>query len=194
MDQFPGEYVEFLSTDSADDEIRSMLYPVEYLNSLNPGSLPHCLKLKVGSPIMLFRNISPKIGVFNSTRLICRPFKAHIIEAEEIATGPNKEATFLIPRIDVFSNEAQTTIHFRRGQFPVRPAFAMTINKVQGQTLDFLGLFLNSPIFSHGQLHVAFLRIKQPSSIKILLDRKTSTIKNYIGSYTDNIVFDEVFK
>ncbi|KAI8647844.1 hypothetical protein BD408DRAFT_334310, partial [Parasitella parasitica] len=67
--------------------------------------------------------------------------------------------------------------------FPVRPAFAMTINKsqefrVQGQTLDFLGLFLTSPVFSHDQLYIAFSRIKQPSSTKTLLDRNMSTIKN----------------
>ncbi|KAI8646410.1 hypothetical protein BD408DRAFT_410177, partial [Parasitella parasitica] len=48
--------------------------------------------------------------------------------------------------------------------------------------------------FSHDQLYVAFSRIKQLSSIKILLPRNTSTTKNYAGSYTDNIVFHEVFK
>ncbi|KAI8643340.1 hypothetical protein BD408DRAFT_415075 [Parasitella parasitica] len=47
--------------------------------------------------------------------------------------------------------------------------------------------------FSHGQLYVAFSRIEQLSSIKILLHRNTSTTKNYTGSYTDNIVFHEVF-
>ena len=194
MDQFPGEFVEYLSADKVEDVSLSMLYPTEFLNSLNPGSLPpHCLKLKVGSPIMMLRNLSPKDGVCNGTRMICRSFKSHIIEAE-IATGPNKEATFLIPRIDVISNEVQTTIPFKRRQFPIRPAFAMTINKAQGQTLDSVGLFLTTPVFSHGQLYVAFSRIKQPSSIKILLDRQISTIKNHDGLYTENIVFNEVFK
>ena len=141
----------------------------------------------------MLRNLYPKDGVCNGTRMICRSFKSHIIEAE-IATGPNKGATFLIPRIDVISNEVQTTIPFKRRQFPIRPAFAMTINKAQGQTLDSVGLFLTTPVFSHGQLYVAFSRIKQPSSIKILLDRQISAIKNHDGLYTENIVFNEVFK
>jgi ATP-dependent DNA helicase PIF1 len=38
----------------------------------------------------------------------------------------------------------------RRRQFPVRPAFAMTINKAQGQTLKMVGIFLPKPVFTHG--------------------------------------------
>ncbi|KAI9344490.1 hypothetical protein BD770DRAFT_447189 [Pilaira anomala] len=101
----------------------------------------------------------------------------NVANLAEIATGPNRGTTFLIPRIDVVSNEAQTTIPFKRRQFPVRPAFAMTINKAQGQTLDSLGLLLTSPVFSHEQLYVAFSRVKQPKSIKILLDRNIQLSK-----------------
>jgi hypothetical protein len=42
------------------------------------------------------------------------------------------------------------------------------INKAQGQTKDFLGLSLTTPVFSHGQLHDAFSRIKKSQAIKIL--------------------------
>jgi ATP-dependent DNA helicase PIF1 len=38
----------------------------------------------------------------------------------------------------------------RRRQFPVRPTFAMTINKAQGQTLKMVGIFLPKPVFTHG--------------------------------------------
>jgi ATP-dependent DNA helicase PIF1 len=33
----------------------------------------------------------------------------------------------------------------------VRPAFAMTINKSQGQTFKKIALYLPSPVFAHGQ-------------------------------------------
>ena len=46
----------------------------------------------------------------------------------------------------------------KRRQFPVRLAVAMTINKAQGQTLGRMGLFLPTPVFSHGQLYVALSR------------------------------------
>jgi len=37
-------------------------------------------------------------------------------------------------------------------------AFAMAINKPQSQSLERAGLFLPRPVFSHGQLYVAFSR------------------------------------
>ena len=49
---------------------------------------------------------------------------------------------------DDLSNE-ELPFFWRRRQFPVRPAFAMTINKSQGQTLKSAGIFL--PNFQEGQ-------------------------------------------
>ena len=40
-------------------------------------------------------------------------------------------------------------------QFPIKPAFAMTVNKAQGQILEMMGLYLSKPVFSHGILYVA---------------------------------------
>jgi hypothetical protein len=52
--------------------------------------------------------------------------------------------------------------------FPVRLAFAMTVNKAQGQSLDFVGLYLPKPVFSHGQLYVAYSRARARSGLKVL--------------------------
>nr|GEU61563.1 DNA helicase [Tanacetum cinerariifolium] len=50
-----------------------MLYPMEYLNTINfPSFLPHELQLKVGSPIMLLRNVKLSGGLCNDTRMIVR--------------------------------------------------------------------------------------------------------------------------
>ncbi|DBA01462.1 TPA: hypothetical protein N0F65_005581 [Lagenidium giganteum] len=62
--------------------------------------------------------------------------------------------------------------NFKRRQFPVRPAFAITINKFQGQTLAVVGLYLPQSVFAHGQLYVADSRVSIASRLKILsLDR-----------------------
>jgi ATP-dependent DNA helicase PIF1 len=48
---------------------------------------------------------------------------------------------------------------FKRIQFPICRAFAMTINKSQGQSLSVCGLNLENKCFSHGQLYYAGQKI-----------------------------------
>ena len=47
------------------------------------------------------------------------------------------------------------SLQFKRLQFPIRLAFAITINKAQGQSLELCGIYLHTDGFSHGQLYVA---------------------------------------
>ncbi|KAF0724480.1 Uncharacterized protein FWK35_00028488 [Aphis craccivora] len=51
-------------------------------------------------------------------------------------------------------------------EFPIRLAFAMTINKSQGQKVCDLNLC--TPCFSHGQLYVAYSQVGKPSSLFVL--------------------------
>ncbi|CAK1579947.1 unnamed protein product [Parnassius mnemosyne] len=73
---------------------------------------------------------------------------------------------------------SDSTIPFRRLQFPVRLAFAMTINKSQGQTMSICGVDLKNPCFSHGQLYVACLRVGKSSNLFVLA--KVGLIKNIV--------------
>ena len=43
----------------------------------------------------------------------------------------------------------------------------MTIDKEQVQTLKAMGLYLPSPVFSHGQLHVALSRVGGAQCAKV---------------------------
>ena len=69
----------------------------------------------------------------------------------------------------------------------MRLAFAMTINKSQGQSVKHVGLFLKQPIFSHGQLYVALSRCTSSSRIKAIV-RDVDEEK----FETPNVVFPEV--
>ncbi|XP_064085389.1 uncharacterized protein LOC135200711 [Macrobrachium nipponense] len=60
-------------------------------------------------------------------------------------------------------------VDFKRLQFPVRLAFAMTINKAQGQSLRVAGINLEQPCFSHRQLYVACSRVGSPERLFILI-------------------------
>lgn len=68
-----GDPVIFYSADSleSDDPNDAINFPVEFLNELTPSGMPpHVLVLKPGAVIMLLRNLNPKKGLCNGTRLI----------------------------------------------------------------------------------------------------------------------------
>lgn len=78
----------------------------------------------------------------------------NVIEAT-ILKGKYKGEDVLILRIPIVPIDIP--FEFKRLQFPVRLAFAMTINKSQGQSLSVCGVNLENPCFSHGQLIALFI-------------------------------------
>ncbi|XP_050256589.1 uncharacterized protein LOC126702031 [Quercus robur] len=167
-----------------------VLYPVEFLNSLKFPSIPnHRLRLKVGLPVMLLRNINQSAGLCNGTRLVVTQLSKWVIEAKVII-GSHVGNKVFIPRIVLSPSNTKWPFVLKRRQFPISVCFAMTINKSQGQSLKHVGLFLPKPVFSHGQLYVAVSRVTTRNGLKLLIigdDGKTS-------STTKNIVYKEVFR
>lgn len=152
LNEVMGENTEYLSVDTVIETEHSASYPVEFLNSLELSGVPsHKLKLKVGVPVMLMRNLdAPRLC--NGTRLRVTQLGWNIITAT-ILTGAAKGESVLIPRIPIIPTDLP--FQFKRLQFPIRVSFAMTINKAQGQTLRVAGVHLEKHCFSHGQLYVA---------------------------------------
>ena len=66
----------------------------------------------------------------------------------------------------------------------------MTINKSQGQTLDFVEIYLKELVFSHGQLYVAMSRARTAEKLKILL--RPVVLEYMADSSTRNIVYEEI--
>lgn len=56
---------------------------------------------------------------------------------------------------------------FKRLQFPVRLAFAMSINKSQLQSLSVYDIILGNPCFLHGQLYVTCFHVRKTSTLFI---------------------------
>ncbi len=163
------------------------LYSVEFLNTLQfSGIANHKQELKVGVPILLLRNLNQSIGLCNGTRLIVKRLGQHVIEAE-IITGNNVGKRVFIPRIIMSPSGTDWPFVLRRHQFPVRVAFAIIINKSQGQTFNNIGVYLSSPIYSHGQLYVAISWVISSANIKIFNGQGPDR-------YMRNVVYKEVLE
>ena len=157
-----------LSGDSVPDSDSEMaaVYPPEFLNSLNQTGLPPFrLHFKVNQSMILLRNIDPKNGLCSGTRLICKVLHPNVIDAA-ILTGERQGQRVFIPRIPMPTTDTGgDAVQFTRMQFPVRAAFAMSINKAQEQTLCNVSIYSPEPVFTHGNCMWRYRRaLRSPGS------------------------------
>ena len=83
-------------------------------------------------------------------------------------------------KLDTGENSSLPFILYRK-QFPIVLAFAVTINKSQGQSFDEVGILLNRPLFSHGQLYVALSRCRNVDKLYIQNENdEPDIIKNIV--------------
>eukprot|EP00106_Octopus_bimaculoides_P023805 XP_014791247.1 PREDICTED: uncharacterized protein LOC106884400 [Octopus bimaculoides] len=134
---------------------------------------------------MLLRNLDATNGHCNGTHYIIVSIHDHVIEAK-VASGPLAGSTLLIPRIPHISQEMEFPFTFTRKQFPVKPAFALTWNKAQGQTFEQIGMYLPTQFFSHGQMYVALSRVRKKANVKILTERYGNSM------IIDNCVYKKI--
>ncbi|KAK0407677.1 hypothetical protein QR680_003524 [Steinernema hermaphroditum] len=200
LDKIPNEERVFKSIDTPilDPEgaaaalldVHAEDYNVESINKLTPTGLPpHHLRLKVGAIVMVIRNISGADGLCNGTMLQITEIHSDIIKCRRLEEDDRFDQVVYLPRIkfEYGTGENDRTVKFRRIQFPIRLAFANTINKAQGQTLQRLGLYLyGQEAFSHGQIYTALSRVRTMSSIRVL------KLGLPMPSYLLNVVYYEL--
>ncbi|XP_076049334.1 ATP-dependent DNA helicase Pif1-like [Oratosquilla oratoria] len=169
------EEVVYNSVDTAtenDTDIQTSVF-----NALTSPSLPlHQLKVKIGSVLMIIRNICPP-KLCNGSRIIVTNLKKNVIVGK-ILGGSYGGEQVLIPKITL---EAQdTSVPFKRKQFPVKLSYAMPINKSQGQTFERCGLLLDSvQCFAHGQLHVVCSRVTNWNSLIVYTGWEKQNCRQY---------------
>ena len=111
------------------------------------GFPPHSLKLKPNMPLMLLRNLDQKQGLCNGTKLVF----LEVLDNKLLKCKLSNNKEVLIPRIVLRPKLGEYPFEWNRRQFPVKMAFASTINKSQGKTLQYTGIHSNRKV---NKLHI----------------------------------------
>jgi hypothetical protein len=169
----------------ASDDLRSCkspdMYPPEYIASLNFGGVPPAiLKFKKHARFMIIKNYSPP-DVCNGVLcelLVWSKFNVQL----RLLSGPGKGRIVMLPRCHFNINESESGLPFpmRRWQFPMVPAYAVTIHKSQGQTLGKVGLFVEADAFAHGLIYVAMSRVSSWASLFFYSPEGRETMHNKV--------------
>ena len=187
IEKLPGEMKIYYSEDSIPNKDDfsipiDQIYSKEFLARQNPGNLPpHELKLKLKTIVMLVRNINTSIGLCNGTRMSIERLGETTISCK-VLTGPMKGRSISLPQMNLIPSDTRLPFPFQRKQFPIVPSFAMTINKSQGQSFNFVGVDLTDQVFSHGQLYVAVSRCRSAETLKFHVPIKEDMIPKNISS------------
>ncbi len=127
-------------------------------------SVPKILLFKIGAQVMLTKNISVEDGLTNGSRGIITGFSK---EEEkffiEVLFKNGKKHLIGINNYDFKDEKVKIT----RYQFPLILAYALTIHKIQGSTLDYGIMELGDNIFSAGMAYVALSRVRSLEGIYI---------------------------
>ncbi|CAC5424370.1 PIF1 [Mytilus coruscus] len=122
-------------------------------NLLASTNAAKTLVLKVGSPIILIRNTSE--GLFNGARGMVHSLKKR---QSPVININGKIITIPTYKFDVFDMQ-KTKVLASRMQYPIMLAFAMTVHRAQGQTLQYVDVDCYS-FFAAGQMGVAVGRVE----------------------------------
>ena len=195
----PAETHESITAiDEDKDHHTQMLNVTMPHNKAQTGGLVRTLQIAIGAKVMLTNNVDVSDGLVNGARGLVTAIIKHQntvlsilvtfnnprIGAKAIAQSHYRRdypTAVPIQRYEaVFSIGKNKAAQVSRRQYPLVLAWATTIHKVQGLTLDKIVVDMNNTIFEAGQAYVAFSRVKtlqglfiknfNPTAIKTSID------------------------
>ena len=141
----------------------AMLTKMEIDNEIEHLIKHHCLEtieLKVGSFVMCTKNLCLEKKICNGSQGIITNF----IDGRPQITFSN--GVVMTMNQELFQSENYPTIAV--GQFPICLAWAITIHKIQGTTLERAQIDVGETIFEYGQTYVALSRVKSLDGLYLI--------------------------
>ncbi|EFN61107.1 ATP-dependent DNA helicase PIF1 [Camponotus floridanus] len=123
--------------------------------------VPGKLILKIGAQVMLLKNININSGLVNGARGVVIDFK-NDIPIIQLCSGAHYEA-----KMEKWTIKTSSGVLVHRKQIPLKLAWAFSIHKSQGLTLDCVEMCL-SRVFDAGQSYVALSRAQSLQSLRVL--------------------------
>ena len=169
--RIPGELHTLTSVDTVGDMDDQTAFPTEFLNTLCLSGMPeHELLLKINSIVILLRNMDIKGGHCNGTRYLVKHIGEYRLVLHKLDAGPDdKDRVLILPQIPLRYNGLDLPFELCRCrlQFSIKLAFALTINRAQGQSVSKCGILLPKNVWTHGQIYVAFSRCGNPNNLHV---------------------------
>ncbi|KAI7943289.1 hypothetical protein MJO29_013133 [Puccinia striiformis f. sp. tritici] len=154
--QLPGTGFTSRSVDTMENDDADAI-PEEVLHTLLIPNFPdHTIQIKRNMPVILLRSLNLAHGLSNGTRLLVTDINSCALKCRIISGSRIGDIISLCKVRIIHHADEQFGVTFYRLQFPVAAAFAMTVNKSQGQSLSMVSVFLPQPVFA---LYVALSRV-----------------------------------
>lgn len=153
LEKLTGEEKTFVAMDS-DPSLKT------FLN--NTTSVEHTLRLREGAQVMLLKNLNIVAGLVNGARGAVIGWSNNGNPIVKFMNGTSHEV-----KMEKWIVKSGGGNQITRSQIPLRLAWAFSIHKSQGMTLDCVEVSL-SKVFECGQAYVALSRAKNLKSLRIL--------------------------
>lgn len=187
LDDLKGESVKFINSDYFEDGESRKLFE-------NSFTLPTTMELKVGAQVMLLVNKDVLGGLVNGSRGVVTEIYNHGHEEHPsggvrvlFANGRDEviKEVKQVFRYDCDNMDAPERAY--RIQVPLKLAYALTIHKSQGMSIDYLEIDMTG-CFAHGQAYVALSRATSFDTLRVTnFNKKCIITSEVVKNFYRNI-------
>jgi ATP-dependent DNA helicase PIF1 len=165
------------------DSDKDIFRYVAYTNDKFVKIEEYTIDLMKGLQVMVTRNLDFETGLINGTTGIIVDLSPTTVCIKDRCNKIHK----ITYHTDININDSKLQVTF----LPIKMAYAMSIHKSQGSTLDSIEVDGSTFVFAPGQIYTALSRAKNLNSIRLLnLDRDSFICNPYVKDFYEQMTRD----